>query len=143
MKITGLSLSQTPSDAPKPSAEILERHRRQYVDMVRHEVPLDYLDDLILAEPPENLPYVPPDLPAYRFPPMLRREYDVVFAHPLRVREALGFLDHSRPPPFHSDFDGLNIVNIRQKGGFVRQIGIICKAGGCLGAAAHAPDLSH
>ena len=31
--------------------------------------------------------------------PIFRREHDMAFAHPIRVREAVGLLDHSRPSP--------------------------------------------
>ena len=41
---------------------VLRRYRQLHVRMVGHEVPLYYLDALVLAEPPQDLPYVGPDL---------------------------------------------------------------------------------
>ena len=73
---------------------VLRRDRQQHVHVVGHQVPLDYLDALVLAELPEYLPYVLPDLVVYDLPPVLRREHDVVFAHPLRVRQAVRLLCH-------------------------------------------------
>ena len=72
----------------------LGRYGHQHVHVVGHQVPLDYLDALVLAELPEYLPYVLPDLVVYDLPPVLRREHDVVFAHPLRVRQAVRLLCH-------------------------------------------------
>ena len=79
---------------------VLRRYRRQHAHMVGHEVPLYYLDALVLAEPPQDLPYVGPDLAVDGLSPILRREHDVLLAHPLRVRKAVGFVGHSRTPPF-------------------------------------------
>ena len=79
---------------------VLRRYRQQHVHMVGHEAPLYYLDALVLAEPPQDLPYVGPDLAVDGLSPILRREHDVVLAHPLRVRKAVGFVGHSRTPPF-------------------------------------------
>ena len=88
---------------------VLRRYSHQHVHVVGHQVPLYYLDALVLAELPENLPYVLPDLVVDDFAPILRREHDVVLAHPLRVGKAVGFLGHGRSPPFLLGFlDGLN-----------------------------------
>ena len=102
---------------------VLGRHRQQHVHVVRHEVPLYDLDSLVLAELPRYFADVRPDLVVDRFAPILRREHDVVFAHPLRVGQAVGFLGHSRPPPFLLGFlDGLNNRQYPAGGRF-------CKAG--------------
>ena len=82
----------------------LRRYRRQHVHMVGHEVPLYYLDALELAEPPRDPPYVGPDLAVDGLSPTLRRGHDVVPAHPPRARKAVGFVGHSRPPPFPLGF---------------------------------------
>jgi len=73
---------------------VLRRDRQQHVHVVGHQVPLDYLDPLVLAQLPEDLPYVAPDLVVDHFAPILRREHDVVLAHPLRVGKAVGLLGH-------------------------------------------------
>ena len=57
---------------------VLRRYRQQHVHMVGHEVPLYYLDALVLAKPPQDLPYVGPDLAVDGLSPILRREHDVV-----------------------------------------------------------------
>ena len=86
-------------------------------------MPLYYLDALVLAEPPHDLPYVGPDLAVDGLSPILRREHDVVLAHPLRARKAVGFVGHSRTPPFLLGFlTARTIVNIRREGGFVKQV---------------------
>ena len=41
---------------------VLGRNRQQHVDAVGHEVPLYYLDPLVAAQLPEDLPYVEPHL---------------------------------------------------------------------------------
>lgn len=79
---------------------VLRGYLHQHVHVVGHEVPLHYLDALVLAQPPEDVPDVLPYLVADDFAPILRREHDVVLAHPLRVRKAVGLLGHSRPPSF-------------------------------------------
>lgn len=66
---------------------------------VGHQVPLDDLCPLVPAELPEDLPRVGPHLAVDDFAPILRREHDVVLAHPLRVRRAVGLLGHTPPPP--------------------------------------------
>lgn len=73
---------------------VLGRNRQQHVDAVGHEVPLYYLDPLAAAQLPEDLPYVEPHLAVGSFLPILRREHDVVLAHPLRVRKAVGLVGH-------------------------------------------------
>ncbi len=82
---------------------VFRRYGHQHVHVVGHQVPLYYLDSLVLAELPEYLPYVVPDLVVDDFAPILRREHDVVLAHPLRVGKAVGFLGHGRHHPFVSD----------------------------------------
>lgn len=83
---------------------VLRRYRQQHVDVVRHQVPLDDLYPLVLAELPEDLPKVGPYLVVDDFAPILRREHDVVLAHPLRVRQAVGLLGHTPPPPSRLGF---------------------------------------
>ncbi len=77
----------------------LRRYRQQHVDVVGHQVLLDDLYPLVLAELPEDLPKVGPHLVVDDFAPILRRERDVVPAHPLRVRQAAGLLGHTPSPP--------------------------------------------
>ena len=77
---------------------VLRRNRQQHVHVVGHQVPLDYLDPPVLAQLPEDLPYVAPDLVVDHFAPILRREHDVVLAHPLRVGKAVGLLGHGDHP---------------------------------------------
>jgi len=83
---------------------VLRRYRQQHVDVVGHQVPLDDLYPLVLAELPEDLPKVGPYLVVDDFAPILRREHDVVLAHPLRVRQAVGLLGHTPPPPSRLGF---------------------------------------
>ena len=83
---------------------VLRRDRQQHVHVVGHQVPLDYLDPLVLAQLPEDLPKVGPYLVVDDFAPILRREHDVVLAHPLRVRQAVGLLGHTPPPPSRLGF---------------------------------------
>lgn len=78
---------------------VLRRCRQQHVGVVGHQVPLDDLYPLVLAELPEDLPKVGPYLVVDDFAPILRREHDVALAHPLRVRQAVGLLGHTPPPP--------------------------------------------
>lgn len=88
---------------------VLGWHRRQHVDVIGHQVPLYDLDSLVLAELPQYFADVRPDLVVDHSAPIPRREHDVVFAHPLRVGQAAGFLGHGRPPPFLLGFlDGLS-----------------------------------
>ena len=61
---------------------------------VRHEVPLDYLHPLPLAELPEDLPKVLTVLVVDCFPSILWAKHDVVLAHPFGVRKAVRFLCH-------------------------------------------------
>ena len=82
---------------------VLRRYREQHVHVVGHQVPLDYLYPLVLAELPEDLPEVGPDLVVDHFPSILRREHDVVLAHPLRVRQAVGLLGHTPHHPSVSE----------------------------------------
>ena len=77
---------------------VLGRYGEQHVDMVGHEVPLYYLDPLVAAQLPDDLAYIGPYLVVDDFAPILRREHDVVLAHPLRVRKAVGLVGHGRPP---------------------------------------------
>ena len=64
------------------------------MDVVRHEVPLDYLHPLPLAELPEDLPQVLAVLVVDCFPSILWAKHDVVLAHPFGVRKAVRFLCH-------------------------------------------------
>ena len=82
----------------------LRRYRQQHVDVVGHQAPLDGLYPLVLAELPEDLTKVGPYLAADGFAPMLWRERDVALARPLRVRQAVGLLGHTPPPPSRLGF---------------------------------------
>ena len=77
----------------------LGRYRHQHVHVVRHQVALDYLDALPLAQLPEDLAQVPPVLVVDDLPSILWCEHDVVLAEPLRVREAVGLLGHGNHLP--------------------------------------------
>ena len=72
----------------------LGRDADQHVHVVRHQVPLDYLDALVPAEVAENLPEGFPVLAIDHLSPILRSEHDVVLAHPLRVRQAVRLVCH-------------------------------------------------
>ena len=72
----------------------LGRDAYQHVDVVLHEVPLDYLHPLPLAELPEDLPQVLAVLVVDCFPSILWAKHDVVLAHPFGVRKAVRFLCH-------------------------------------------------
>ena len=100
---------------------VFRRYGHQHVHVVGHQVPLYYLDALVLAELPEYLPYVLPDLVVDDFAPILRREHDVVLAHPLRVRQAVRFLRHGLHTLSSRILDGLN--NRQYRAG-----GWLCKA---------------
>ncbi len=100
---------------------VFRRYGHQHVHVVGHQVPLYYLDALVLAELPEYLPYVLPDLVVDDFAPILRREHDVVLAHPLRVRQAVRFLRHGLHTLSSRVLDGLN--NRQYRAG-----GWLCKA---------------
>ena len=67
----------------------LGRYADQHVDVVGHQVPLDYLHPLVPAQVAEYLAQRIPVLAVYQFAPILRCEHDVVLAHPLRVRQAV------------------------------------------------------
>ena len=71
----------------------LGRDADQHVHVVRHQVPLDYLDALVPAEVAENLPEGFPVLVIDHLSPILRSEHDVL-AHPLRVRQAVRLVCH-------------------------------------------------
>src|SRR5574344_2392177 len=62
---------------------VLRRYAHQHVDVVRHQVPLDYLHTLVAAQLPEYVPYALLVLIVNYFSPILRSEYYVVFAQPL------------------------------------------------------------
>ncbi len=100
---------------------VFRRYGHQHARVVGHQVPLYYLDALVLAELPEYLPYVLPDLVVDDFAPILRREHDVVLAHPLRVRQAVRFLRHGLHTLSSRILDGLN--NRQYRAG-----GWLCKA---------------
>ena len=100
---------------------VFRRYSHQHVHVVGHQVPLYCLDALVLAELPEYLPYVLPDLVVDDFAPILRREHDVVLAHPLRVRQAVRFLRHGLHTLSSRVLDGLN--NRQYRAG-----GWLCKA---------------
>lgn len=78
---------------------VLRRYRQQHMDVAGHQVSLDDLYPLAPAELPEDLPKVGPHSVVDNFAPTLRREHDVVPAHPLRVRQAVGLLGHTPSPP--------------------------------------------
>ena len=99
---------------------VLRGYRDQHVHVVGHQVPLYYLDALVLAELPEYLPYVLPDLVVDDFAPILRREHDVVLAHPLRVRQAVRFLRHGLHTLSSRVLDGLNNRQYRAGGWFCK-----------------------
>ncbi len=94
----------------------LRRDRQQHVHVVEHQAPLDYLDPLVLAQLPEDLPYVAPDLAADHLAPILRREHDVVPVHPLRVGKAVGLLGHGGHPFDSRILDGPNNRQYRSEG---------------------------
>ena len=96
------------------------RYGHQHMHVVGHLVPLHYLDALVLAELPEYLPYVLPDLVVDDFAPILRREHDVVLAHPLRVRQAVRFLRHGLHTLSSRVLDGLNNRQYRAGGWFCK-----------------------
>ena len=108
---------QIPHDA---CDAVLRRYSHQHVHVVGHQVPLYYLDALVLAELPEYLPYVLPDLVVDDFAPILRREHDVVLAHPLRVRQAVRFLRHGLHTLSSRILDGLNNRQYRAGGWFCK-----------------------
>ncbi len=99
---------------------VFRRYGHQHVHVVGHQVPLYYLDALVLAELPEYLPYVLPDLVVDDFAPILRREHDVVLAHPLRVGKAVGFLGHGLHTLSSRILDGLNNRQYRAGGWFCK-----------------------
>ena len=99
---------------------VFRRYGHQHVHVVGHQVPLYYLDALVLAELPEYLPYVLPDLVVDDFAPILRREHDVVLAHPLRVRQAVRFLRHGLHALSSRVLDGLNNRQYRAGGWFCK-----------------------
>ena len=99
---------------------VFRRYGHQHVHVVGHQVPLYYLDALVLAELPEYLPYVLPDLVVDDFAPILRREHDVVLAHPLRVRQAVRFLRHGLHTLSSRILDGLNNRQYRAGGWFCK-----------------------
>lgn len=55
---------------------------------------------LVPAQLADDLPDVLSQLVVDGFAPILRCEHDAALAHPLRVRQAVGFLGHGRPQPF-------------------------------------------
>ena len=100
---------------------VFRRYGHQHVHVVGRQVPLYGLDSLVFAELPEYLPDIRPDLVVDDFAPILRREHDVVLAHPLRVGKAVGFLGHGRSPPFLLGFlDGLNNRQYPAEGWFCK-----------------------
>ena len=99
---------------------VFRRYGHQHARVVGHQVPLYYLDALVLAELPEYLPYVLPDLVVDDFAPILRREHDVVLAHPLRVRQAVRFLRHGLHTLSSRILDGLNNRQYRAGGWFCK-----------------------
>ena len=72
----------------------LGRHARQHMRVVRHEVPLYYLDPLTAAKLAEYLPQGIAISVAGDLSPILRCGHDAVFAHPLRVRQAVCLVCH-------------------------------------------------
>ncbi len=72
----------------------LGRDADRHAHVVRHQVPLDYLDALVPAEVAENLPEGFPVLAIDHLSPILRSEHDVVLAHPLRVGQAVRLVCH-------------------------------------------------
>ena len=72
--------------------------------MVGHQVSLDDLYPLVLTELPEDLPKVGPYVFAGDFAPILRREQDVEFAHPLCVQQAVGLLGQTPSTPSPIEF---------------------------------------
>lgn len=82
----------------------LQRKDLQHKDMVRHQASLDDFYPLVLTEPPEGLPKVGPYVVAGDFVPILRRDQDVVFAHPLRVQQAVGLLGQTSSAPSPIEF---------------------------------------
>ena len=99
---------------------VFRRYGHQHVHVVGHQVPLYDLDSLVFAELPEYLPDVRPDLVVDDFAPILRREHDVVLAHPLRVRQAVRFLRHGLHTLSSRVLDGLNNRQYRAGGWFCK-----------------------
>ncbi len=99
---------------------VFRRYGHQHVHVVGHQVPLYDLDALVLAELPGYLPYVLPDLVVDDLAPILRREHDVVLAHPLRVRQAVRFLRHGLHTLSSRVLDGLNNRQYRAGGWFCK-----------------------
>lgn len=78
-----------------------------------------------IAQPPWNLPDIPPDLVADDFASILRRGHDAVPAHPLRARRAVGPPGHMPPPPFCIGSPTARaIASVRQRGGFAKRVAI-------------------
>lgn len=82
---------------------VLRRYRDQHACVVGHQVTLDDLDPLVPAQLAEVLSDILSQLVVDGFAPILRREHDAVLAHPLRVGQAMRFLNHSRPHLSRSD----------------------------------------
>ena len=95
---------------------VFRRYGHQHVHVVGHQVALDYLDPLVFAELLQYLADVRPYLVVDDFAPILRREHDVVLAHPLRVRQAVRFLRHGLHTLSSRNLDGLNNRQYRAKG---------------------------
>ena len=95
---------------------VFRRYSHQHARVVGHQVALDYLDPLVFAELPQYLADVGPYLVVDDFAPILRREHDVVLAHPLRVRQAVRFLRHGLHTLSSRNLDGLNNRQYRAKG---------------------------
>ena len=99
---------------------VFRRYGHQHVHVVGHQVPLYDLDSLVFAELPEYLPDIRPDLVVDDFAPILRREHDVVLAHPLRVHQAVRFLRHGLHTLSSRVLDGLNNRQYRAGGWFCK-----------------------
>jgi hypothetical protein len=65
---------------------VLGRYRDHHVYMVRPQMPFFNLALLLLGQPPEDFPQMPPQFLVQSFATTFRDENDMVFALPLRMR---------------------------------------------------------
>lgn len=64
---------------------IFRRNRDQYVNMIRHQMPLQDLALLLARQPVKHFTKMFPELPIQHFPPIFRYEYNVILALPTGV----------------------------------------------------------
>src|SRR5205823_13212692 len=80
--------SESPSSLDIPyhlRHRVLRRNRNHHVHMIRHQMP--FLDStlLLLCQPPEDLPQIPPQFFVQRLSTALRDEHHMIFALPFRM----------------------------------------------------------